>query len=246
MIKSLMLGVAAAAIMAGTAHAAETDGLLFYASFDKDLDADFAKGPSASSGVAETTESGAGFSGEALIAQRGWYGVEQYTGIKYLLTGNVNHLEGTLEFHVKPLPGFLSKSDDWRRIFVCSYEKVFEDRKRLYRWVRVDFKRTKGEYRLRVYEDDMHSGHHSHLQKVSPGWQEGKWYHVAYCWQGKERTLFVDGKLVASGQATGPEPLPKAGAYLYVGGGLDGGECPDALIDELKIWDRVKYRASGD
>ena len=232
---------AAIALCAGTSRASDDAVLLFHASFNKGLDADFAKGCPTATGCAEITEGEKGFSGEALIAKTGWYGVEQYTGIKYLLAGNLRYDEGTIEFYVKPLPGFFTGKKDWRKIFVCMFNKVFENNIRLYRWFRIDFRKIKGKHRLRVFERDMHTGQKSHIQKLSPEWKIGEWYHIAYCWKDKKRVLFVNGAIAASGTAalTG---LPQAGARLFVGSGPFGGrQAPHCLIDELKIWSKPKY-----
>ena len=224
----------------GSSLLAEEKGLLFYASFDKGVDADFAKGCPDASGCAEITENRQGYSGEALIAKYGWYGVEQYTGIKYLTAGNLKHSQGTIEFYLKPLPGFFQQKKQWRRIFVSMYNKVFENNRRLYRWFRIDFTKKKTRLSFRVFEQDQHTGHQSHIQKHSPDFKENIWYKIAYCWQGKNRSLFINGKLVASGQATGT--LPQAGSQLFIGSGPHGGEASNCLIDELKIWDHVKYK----
>ena len=231
------------AIGLGTFHCAplfaEEKGLLFYASFDRSIHADFAKGCPDATGCAEITENAQGLIGEALIAKSGWYGVEQYTGVKYLFAGNLEHEAGTIEFHLKPLPGFFGRKESWRKIFLCMHDKTIEENRRLYRWFRIDCNYRDDLHKLRVFEQDMHLDKGSHLTAPSPALAVNQWCKIAYCWQGKDRALYFNDVLVATGETT--DLLPHAGAHLYFGADPHGKSVPHALMDELRIWGDAKY-----
>ncbi len=213
-------------------------GLLFYASYDKGVDADFAKGAPKGSGVAEITQNKGGIKGEALIARAGFVGVELYDGVKYLCNGNLKREAGTVEFYVKPLPGFFMKKKVWRRIFLCTYYKLRKEGKRDYRWFRIDFCTKKNIPMLRVFEQDTMIKYRTHLVKKQPRIEIGKWYHLAYAWNNQGRKLFLNGKLIVEGASK--SPLPLLPEYLHVGALPWGHEDSRCLIDELKIWDHAK------
>ncbi len=211
-------------------------GLLFYASYDKNIDADFAKGSPVGKGVAEITRNNGGYKGEALIAKAGFVGVELYDGVKYIRNGNINRGSGTIEFYFKPLPGFYLKKKVWRRIFLCAVEKFRKEGTRNYRWLRIDFCQKKKMPMLRVFEQDTMIKYSSHLVKKKPDIEIGKWYHLAYTWDANSRKLFLNGKLLV--QRPGKGPLPQLAEYFHVGAlPWNGAEATHSLIDELKIWD---------
>ena len=237
-----MAALLTATAATSAAFAGDPD-LLFYASYDHGLDAEVAVGTPTALGVALITRGGQGFRGEALIAQHGFVGVELYTGVKYLLAGNLRREEGSIEFYVKPLPGFLMNATGthWRRIMVCTFDKQVIENERLYRWFRIDFSYKAGHNRLRFFEQDMHNEYSHHIQVLEPRLAAGVWYHIAYCWRGKRRTVHLNGKLLEDENASGT--FPETGVHLTVGGGPHGApqQAANALIDELRIWRSARY-----
>ena len=80
------------------------------------------------------------------------------------------------------------------------------------------------------------------------GWKPGTWHHVAVTWdfsapepQGGEVALFVDGRRVSTAELSRrPEPTG-LGEVLWIGG-LGDRDRFRGRIDELVIWDEVRYR----
>lgn len=60
--------------------------------------------------------------------------------------------------------------------------------------------------------------------------ERGRWRHVAGVYDGKERRIYLDGKLDASEQVTG---TISRGGRITIGKGFTG------LVDELKVWNRA-------
>ncbi|MBL9179594.1 MAG: LamG domain-containing protein [Verrucomicrobiaceae bacterium] len=60
--------------------------------------------------------------------------------------------------------------------------------------------------------------------------EQGRWHHVAGVYDGKERRIYLDGKLDASELVTG---TISRGGRIAIGKGFTG------LVDELKVWNRA-------
>jgi hypothetical protein len=101
-----------------------------------------------------------------------------------------------------------------------------------------------------IFVSDGHPSFYLHLdgaysQLEVPGvtMETGRWYHVAGVYDGKELRLYVDGRIVASGPASGTRTrntLPLIVA-ADVGGGGAGTSFFDGFIDEVHLSSVARY-----
>lgn len=215
-------------LCAGAVLAQVPEGLLFHASFDGRVDADFAAGcPIAQ---AQATLSAEGKVGQALLAERGFPGAQPFLAPWYLTAGNISRDAGTVEVWVKPLPGLLTDPERRRVIFHSWIERT---RKTNPRVLRIDTNRGL----LRIFEQEVGEDYSSHIQIPLEGWQEGQWHHIAYTWAGGERVAYVDG--IERGRASPGRSLPHLGEFFSIGAGSWSMEPAHCLVDEVRIWNRA-------
>jgi len=75
------------------------------------------------------------------------------------------------------------------------------------------------------------------VQRFLAHWQDGRWHHVAACWQrGHEMTLYVNGR--KAGHRSGPAAVwqPNPAKFFYVGS-LHGKMPAGAIIDDMRVYD---------
>ncbi|MGM0494440.1 MAG: LamG domain-containing protein [Armatimonadota bacterium] len=217
-------------VIAGGIAIAAPDGLLFHVSFDHDHRPDYAAGPTTTDAQAAITDNGGGQEGEALIAHGGFHGIEPFLSPWYLTAGNIDRQQGTIELWINPGEGLFDDPED-RRIYIHWW--VERDRHLAPKVFRID---TRGG-NLRVFEQDVADGDYvSHVQ-TPVDWQPGEWHHVAYTWGGGERVVYIDGEEV--NRADPGRGLPTLGYFFRIGAGNWGLGYAEALVDEVRIWDRA-------
>lgn len=208
----------------------QPEGLLFYVSFDETYRPDFAAGPVTADAQCSLTGAAEGRRGGALIARRGFSGIEPFLSPWYLTAGNIDRERGTIELWINPGEGLFDDPDE-RRIYVHWW--VERDRHLAPKVFRID---TRGG-NLRIFEQDVADGEYSHHMQVPVDWRPGEWHHVAYAWADGGRVVFIDGVEMARSQPG--RGLPTLGHFFRIGAGNWGLGYAEALIDEVRIWDRA-------
>ena len=67
----------------------------------------------------------------------------------------------------------------------------------------------------------------------------GVWYHVCAVKAGRNLSLYLNGKLIASGQSRGAGPKNWRGAKFYVGGTMTNLASFTGWVDEVQIWSKA-------
>ena len=83
--------------------------------------------------------------------------------------------------------------------------------------------------------------HNNDVDILSDGYSlmPGVWYHVCAVKSGKELSLYLNGKLVASGTSRGAGPKDWRGAKFYVGGSMTNLASFTGWVDEVQIWSKA-------
>ena len=199
----------AATLWAGSARCDE-DGLLFYASYDKTITADFSAA-GAPQGKAVTYESRlvAGKIGKAMNIARGGC-------VEYRRAGHIQELEGTISFWFKTkFPGN-ERRGMWR-IF-CEV-----DHNHLQFYKSIDGSALRVAYKNFDYKADAVQADISHVKA-------GEWHHTTLCWGASRIALYLDGRLAEAKDTGGLVPFTSKVIKSNANG--------DIVIDELKIYDR--------
>lgn len=221
--------LAALAVACGVALAGP-DGLLFYASFDDGFRPDVAAGSGTAVAQCSITNDGGGRTGEALIAHSGFRGIEPFLSPWYLTAGNIDRDSGTIELWIKPSEGLFDDPQE-RRIYIHWW--VERDRHLAPKVFRID---TRGG-NLRVFEQDVADDEYSNHMVTPVDWRPGEWHHVAYTWSDGQRVVYIDGDEV--NRSSPRRGLPRLGHFFRIGAGNWGFGYAEALIDEVRIWDRA-------
>lgn len=224
-LSALLTGLA----IAGGIVVAAPEGLLFYVSFDEDHRPDVAAGPTTTDAQASITDAGGGRFGEALVARGGFHGIEPFLSPWYLTSGNIDRERGTIELWINPGDRLFEDPQE-RRIYIHWW--VERDRHLAPKVFRID---TRGG-NLRVFEQDVADGDYSNHMVTPVDWQPGEWHHVAYTWGDGRRVVYIDGA-----EMNRSEPgrgLPTLGHFFRIGAGNWGLGYAEALVDEVRIWDR--------
>ena len=95
--------------------------------------------------------------------------------------------------------------------------------------------------------------HNNDVDILSDGYSlmPGVWYHVCAVKSGRNLTLYLNGKEIASGQSRGAGPKNWRGAKFYVGGSMTNLASLTGWVDEVQIWskaltaDEVKHAMRG-
>ncbi len=95
--------------------------------------------------------------------------------------------------------------------------------------------------------------HNNDVDILSDGYSliPGVWYHVCAVKSGKALSLYLNGKLIASGNSRGAGPKDWNGAKFYVGGSMTNLASLTGWVDEVQIWskalsaDEVKQAMNG-
>lgn len=228
MIRSTVAGLLLLVLACCTASA-QPEGLLFHASFDESHHPDFAAGPATTESQSSIT-TGGGRIGEALIAYRGFRGIEPYLAPGYLTAGNIDREQGTIELWINPGEGLFENPEE-RRSYIHWW--VERDRKIAPKVFRVD---TRGG-NLRIFEQDVADGEYSNHMQIPVDWRPGEWHHVAYTWADGERVAYIDG--VEMDRSQPRRGLPTLGHSFTIGAGSWGFDYSQALVDEVYIWNRA-------
>ncbi len=209
---------------------AQPGDLLFHASFDESHHPDFTAGPATTQSQSSVTTGGGGRIGEALVAYRGFRGIEPFLAPSYLTAGNIDREQGTIELWIKPGEGLFDDPEE-RRVYIHWW--VERDRKLAPKVFRID---TRGG-NLRIFEQDVaDAGYSSHMQ-IPVDWRPGEWHHVAYTWAEGGRIVYID--RVEMGRSQPGRGLPRLGEIFTIGAGSWGFDYAQALVDEAYIWNRA-------
>lgn len=202
---------------------AQEPGLQFHASFDRSLTADFARG--------EGTPQAVGVE-RYIVAQEGGQGAALRTGavLRYPAAGNLSPTRGTLQFGLQPL---ISYSDGRNHRFFC--------------WGRPDTPNSLVIWKTALANDlrfrltDAQGRNHEIIVPTAANWPVGEWHFLTFTWEVAKGELraFVDGAAVGRRQVEGLRFEPSAAEFV-LGANPAGGESAEAVLDEVKIYDRVK------
>ena len=83
--------------------------------------------------------------------------------------------------------------------------------------------------------------HNNDVDILSDGYSlmPGVWYHVCAVKAGRSISLYLNGKLIASGQSRGAGPKNWNGAKFYVGGSMTNLASLTGWVDEVQIWSKA-------
>ena len=83
--------------------------------------------------------------------------------------------------------------------------------------------------------------HNNDVDILSDGYSlmPGVWYHVCAVKSGRNLTLYLNGKEIASGQSRGAGPKNWRGAKFYVGGSMTNLASLTGWVDEVQIWSKA-------
>ena len=83
--------------------------------------------------------------------------------------------------------------------------------------------------------------HNNDVDILSDGYSlmPGVWYHVCAVKSGRNISLYLNGKLIASGTSRGAGPKNWRGAKFYVGGSMTNLASLTGWVDEVQIWSKA-------
>jgi hypothetical protein len=83
--------------------------------------------------------------------------------------------------------------------------------------------------------------HNNDVDILSDGYSlmPGVWYHVCAVKAGRNISLYLNGKLIASGTSRGAGPKDWRGAKFYVGGSMTNLASLTGWVDEVQIWSKA-------
>ena len=83
--------------------------------------------------------------------------------------------------------------------------------------------------------------HNNDVDILSDGYSlmPGVWYHVCAVKAGRNISLYLNGKLIASGSSRGAGPKNWRGAKFYVGGSMTNLASLTGWVDEVQIWSKA-------
>ena len=109
-----------------------------------------------------------------------------------------------------------------------------------------NIKRNNAENELSLCADAPPAGtynyeHNNDVDILSDGYSlmPGVWYHVCAVKSGRDLSLYLNGKLIASGSSRGAGPKNWRGAKFYVGGSMDNLASLTGWVDEVQIWSKA-------
>lgn len=227
---TLLLIVTCLTLCAGAERTYFRDDLLFYASFDQSLDADFARG--AKRVVA--------YKGEGVV--EGKYGRALHfvpeDGVRfceYEADGNIRPDAGTIAFYFKPdWPGDEYKI---RYLFFCPGPKNKGGGANFPDSIGIQTMRyRKPEQEIWLWYDD-HGGGNNIVRGKIHTWRKGRWYHVAVTWDSEWLHVYIDGVLRGRFKLRGK--ISEPGSRFYVGSSRNGGMSSEGVLDEFYIYGRA-------
>ena len=109
-----------------------------------------------------------------------------------------------------------------------------------------NIKRDNAENELSLCTDAPAAGtynyeHNNDVDILSDGYSlmPGVWYHVCAVKAGRNLSLYLNGKLIASGPSRGAGPKNWNGAKFYVGGSMTNLASLTGWVDEVQIWSKA-------
>ena len=217
------------------AGAAQPQGLLFHASYDRALNADVAKGSGTAAVLPnpkrpEPPRLVPGVLGNAVRVNR--------RGLKYEAKGNLNSAQGTIMFWFQPVD-WSGEDDLMHHLFGTQMKPRCH--MLIYRYMRTKRKigGIFGQFAFYLRGGSPDDPKHALViprTRVSDSWRPGQWHHVAGTWGKREARLYVNGALV--GQGAGKLPGVQPGFFTVSANGGDKGKAAN-VIDEFRIYDRV-------
>jgi len=167
-------------------------GVLFYASFDKGIDADFACGEAGGRPLGGAVKRENGRRGMALLAGDG------SASVTYAMSGNFEAEQGTIEFWFKPLDW--DWSDDRFHAFVNAPEPAADEfpKSTILIWKKGhDVNPRRHNHLFFCMADTLNSGgpYISAHSRPQGRVQQGQWYHMVAVWHPLELKLFINGEL---------------------------------------------------
>ena len=106
--------------------------------------------------------------------------------------------------------------------------------------------RDNAENELSLCADAPYAGypnyeHNNDVDILSDGYSlmPGVWYHVCAVKSGRNLTLYLNGKEIASGTSRGTGPKDWRGAKFYVGGSMTNLASLTGWVDEVQIWSKA-------
>ena len=213
------------------------DSLLFYASYDRTADADFARGAGRAVRTGRDAKSKAvrapGKIGKALLFRN--KGGTRFC--EYKAAGNVLAKQGTMAFFFRPNWSGADKADRMASFFFRPGARSRSAGANFPDCMGVFARRYRKPYvELWVWCDD-HGGGNNIARGSIADWRRGEWRHVAVTWDPNRLQIYIDGELRGRRRQRGliTEPDDR----FFVGASRNGAFCSDGVLDEFYIYARA-------
>lgn len=209
---------------------------LLLAHFDAGLAADYAAGEPRPVGACGLTD---GRFGQAADFRRGLAlnadGVRlPFKAPAWPVADNLDPRRGTLECWFRPAFGDTPPVDGQRLHYLADCRRGTAEG-----FVLLVIEGADGLRTLQFWEK-LGDGPENGLRVEVGDWPAGAWRHLAVCWDGARRTLWMDGRAVARHEA-GPDGLAIVTNLLRFGSVAWDAHEADGSFDELRISDVVRY-----
>jgi Pectate lyase superfamily protein/Concanavalin A-like lectin/glucanases superfamily len=209
---------------------AENDGLLFHASYKKSTKSELAKGNGALvSGSGKLVKDN--HLGNALVCKGA-----KFRPLRYAQAGNISDKAGTVEFMYQPqLPDFPTSAKG--TIFIHNFFAI--DGPPAYNGLRLGINLKPGN-KTYIWAIVMSKQGGKPVQIYKPKvLHNGRWYKIVFTWNKDKMALFVNDNII--GVVKRPKNI--IGGTNFAIGGSNEKKIAHGLIADVKIYDRVTYRA---
>jgi len=202
--------------------------LLFYASFDRSTDADFARGDArcAETGEPELVD---GRFGRALLFSSRVRACCQYQAEK-----NLQSDQGTIAFYFRPE----WSGGDYQHRHFFFYPGIRNPHAGVNApdSMGIHTKRyRKPDQEIWLWYDD-HGGGNNIVKSPIASWRAGQWHHVAVTWDAQWLRVYLDGKLTGQHPAGGR--ITEPGEAFFVGSSRNGHAPSGGALDEFYVYGR--------
>ena len=224
---------------------------LFLAHYNNSLDADFAVGNPESSGNMSLVSGRFGqgaYAHAGLIEQTNLSKSPFFRMLRYSHQKNLDITEGTFEVWLKSgfsLAGALNEKNKFNDYYLF-HLAISPGNKDIGLYIRErrDPKTEKLQYRLCWREMWERISNDIFTMECDVALESGQWYHLAVTWSPTQRSIYLDGKKVASkaNKRTLPNFGPSARPMAIGSMATYSSRPTEAVIDEVRISNIVRYK----